>query len=99
MRVSALIRPLMATPRAATMPTSNFLGAAGGADLSALAVAVAALVSFASAAASAAAARLATCASIMRMNFLYGDQKAWRMEIGLSMILETVASQSRPLRS
>ena len=65
-----------ATPNAATVPMSIFLDSGALAVLSALAVVFAAAASWSLAAASAAAARLATCSSIMRMNFLYGDKNA-----------------------
>ena len=88
-----------ATPRAATVPISIFFGPSAGFALSALAVVSAAVASLVDEAASAAAARLATYSSIMRMNFLYGDQKACRMLMGLSTMLVMTASQSRPARS
>ena len=56
----------------------HFLGRGGRRVLSALAVFSAATASLLLDSASAAAARLAACSSIMRMNFLYGDQNAWR---------------------
>src|SRR5262245_9615219 len=97
---SAAVRPLTATPSAATMPTSNFGFSFGGPPVAAAApAAVAPACSRSLAACSAAAARLATVSSIQRSSFLYGDQNAWPMLIGLSMILAIVAFQSRPLRS
>ena len=86
-----------ATPRAATVPTSIFFG--GGGALSALTVVSAVEASLVEDSASAAAARFATCSSITRMNFLYGDQNACRMLIGLSTMWVITASQSRPCRS
>jgi hypothetical protein len=89
---------LTATPKAATAPTSIFdrfllLRGRAACRLSALAAASAGLAaSLALASASAAAARLAICSSIIRTSFLYGDQKACRMLIGLEMILVIVAS-------
>ena len=73
--------PVMATPMAATAPTSTFFGASGG-RLSILAAFSAVAASFALEADSAAAARLATCSSIIRSSFLIGAEgtikKAYR---------------------
>ena len=44
-------------------------------------------------------ANLLICSFTKRPNLRYGDQKACRTLIGLSIILIIVASQSRPLRS
>ena len=87
-----------ATPSAATVPMSIFLGS-GGLAAPTWAVAVAVVSSSACDRSSPAAARLAICSSSRRTNFLYGAKKAWRMLMGLSTMRVIVASQSRPLRS
>ncbi len=97
--------PATATPMAATVPTSIFLGSGGFAAvasalvLSACTVCNAAACVFCRDSSSAAEARLATCSSIMRTNRLYGAQAACRMLMGFSMMRVTVASQSLPLWS
>ena len=71
-KVSALMAAVAATPIAATVPMSTFLGSveAAGLAVSALVVFVAVSAIRLSEAASAAAARLATISSMARRNFL-----------------------------
>ena len=85
------------TPSAATTPMSNLGFGAGAAPAAVLPAVVAAVESMSPAAASAAPARLATCSSMKRMTRLYGDQNAWPMLIGFSMIFVIFKGTTFPL--